>query len=142
MEIVKANQARENLNSFRTSLLVVILARIDFSIFIGQANLHHHQCILLILCSVCAQHHVVLTVVLIGHPAEQTSSAHWRLWQAGQQHLRVFRGEPVDCKAWPVQGVAHHNVIQEGSILLPNFVLLVHNRLMVLLSCTRECMQD
>ena len=35
--------------------------------------------------------------------------------------------EPLCCKAGPLQGMGHHQVVQKGCVLLPYFILLVND---------------
>ena len=39
-------------------------------------------------------------------------------------------GQPLGREAGPLQGVGHHQVVQEGGVLLPDLVLLVDDALL------------
>ena len=48
--------------------------------------------------------------------------------------------QPLRRETGPLQGVGHHEVVEEGRVLLPYLVLLVYDTLFhcLIVSCTRE----
>ena len=101
---------KKELNSLlqETGWLTVVRG-VKLSVLVGQLDAGNEKVVLLV-AGVGAQYEPVDTVVLPLRPG----------------HVR----QPLGRQAGPLQGVGHHQVVQEGRVLLPYLVLLVDDSLL------------
>lgn len=102
------NFARDGSEAAKFALLVVVVAGVELKVFVGQLDAGDEQMVLFV-GRVSAENQAVDCVVLA----------------FGTSNVR----QPLCGKRWPFESMSHDEVIEERSVLLPDFILLVDNSL-------------
>lgn len=93
----------------KLALFVVVVAGVELEVFVGQLNAGDKQ-----------------MVLFVGRVSAENQAVDGIVLAFGTSHV----GQPLSGERWPLESVRHDQVVEERSVLLPDFVFLVDDSLL------------